>query len=113
MRDQYRANAEHAIGVGELRKASELLWGAVTQQLKALAAARDVEIKSHGDFFNFTRQLGKDTGDEALYTDFVTMNALHKNFYDETIPSDLFPGYYERAVQYIDHLDRLVRTPPE
>jgi len=37
-RDQYLSNAEHAIAAGEYRKASELLWGAVTQQLKALAA---------------------------------------------------------------------------
>jgi hypothetical protein len=41
-RDQYLSNAEHVIAAGEYRKASELLWGAVTQQLKALAASHNI-----------------------------------------------------------------------
>ncbi len=109
MRDQYRANAEHAIEAGELRKASELLWGAVTQQLKALAATRDVIITSHRDFFDFLRQLAGEVKDETLYKDFVALNALHQNFYDETIPSDVFPDYYEKAIQYITRLDGLAK----
>jgi Archaeal PaREP1/PaREP8 family len=113
MRDQYRANAEHAIEAGELRKASELLWGAVTQQLKALAATRDVVISSHRDFFDFLRQLAKDVQDDSLFKDFVSLNALHRNFYDETIPPDVFPDYYEKSIQYIARLDKLARTAPQ
>ncbi len=113
MRDQYRANAEHAIEAGELRKASELLWGAVTQQLKALAATRNIVITSHGQFFDFLRQLSSETKEAALYKDFVALNALHRNFYDETIPPDVFPDYYEKAIQYIARLDKLARTAPE
>ena len=109
MRDQYRANAEHAIEAGELRKASELLWGAVTQQLKALAATRDVKITSHRDFFEFLREFARDLQDEALYKDFVALNALHRNFYDETIPSDVFPDYYRDSIRYIGRLDDLAR----
>lgn len=110
MRDQYRANADHAIEAGELRKASELLWGAVTQQLKALAATRQVVITSHRDFFDFLRQLASELKDESLYKDFVALNALHKNFYDETIPADVFPDYYEKSNQYIGRLDALSKS---
>ena len=110
MRDQYRANAEHAIEAGELRKASELLWGAVTQQLKALAATRDVIITSHRDFFDFLRQLASEIRDDTLYKDFVDLNALHKNFYDETIPPDVFPDYYAKSIEYIARLDMLARN---
>jgi len=113
MRDQYRANAEHAIEAGELRKASELLWGAITQQLKALAATRNVLITSHGQFFDFLRQLAGETRDEGLYKDFVALNALHKNFYDETIPPDVFPDYYQQTIQYIARLDQLARSAPK
>jgi hypothetical protein len=113
MRDQYRANAEHAIELGEFRKASELLWGAITQQLKALAATRNVLITSHREFFDFLRQLASETRDEALYKDFVALNALHKNFYDETIPSDVFPDYYEQTIRYIARLDQLARSAPQ
>jgi PaREP1/PaREP8 family protein len=108
-RDQYRSNAEHAVAAGEYRKASELLWGAVTQQLKALAATYNVVITSHRQFFDFLRQLAAELKDKPLYADFVELNALHKNFYDEIIPSDIFPDFYNRAIQYIGRLDDLAR----
>jgi hypothetical protein len=65
MRDQYRANADQAIAGGEYRKASELLWGAVTQQLKALAATYNIVITSHRQFFDFLRQLAAELGGQA------------------------------------------------
>lgn len=110
IRDQYRANADHAISAGEYRKASELLWGAITQQLKALAALRDVVISSHRQFFDLTRQLAAETGDAYIYLEFVDLNALHKNFYDETIPPDAFPSYYERTLRYLERLEDLANT---
>ncbi len=104
MRDQYRSNADQAVAKGEFRKASELLWGALTQQIKALAAKYDVVIESHREFFSFMRQLAEELKDASLYTEFAALNALHKNFYDETIPADLFPEYYARATEFIDRL---------
>ncbi len=112
-RDQYRANADHAIVLGEYRKASELLWGAVTQQLKAFAATRNFAITSHRQFFELVRQLAAELRDKPIYADFVELNALHKNFYDEIIPSDLFPDFYQKAVQYIERLDVLARKGKE
>lgn len=109
-RDQYRANAEEAIGAGEFRKASELLWGAITQELKALAASYGKVISSHRQFFELLRQLATELGDRPLYTEFVELNALHKNFYDETIPPDVFPDYYARAIAYIERLELLLRN---
>lgn len=113
MRDQYRANAEHAIEAGELRKASELLWGAIAQQLKALAATRNILITSHRQFFDFLRQLASEISDESLYKDFVALNALHKNFYDETIPPDVFPDYYDQSLKFIARIDQLARNAPK
>jgi len=106
-RDQYRANAEHAIAAGEYRKASELLWGAIAQQLKALAASHNIVITSHRQFFDFLRQLAAELGDRPLYEDFIALNALHKNFYDEIIPPDAFPGFYQKAIEYIVRLETL------
>lgn len=111
MRDQYRSNADKAVVAGEFRKASELLWGSITQELKALAATYGVVISSHRQFFQFLQQLQKELSDRYLYTEFVELNALHRNFYDETIPDDLFPDYYRRSVEYVAHLDSLVGKP--
>lgn len=106
-RDQYRSNAEHAILAGEYRKASELIWGAVTQQLKAIAAKRNTVITSHRQFFDLLRQLASDLEDRSLYEEFVALNSLHQNFYDEVIPADVFPGLYQRAIDYIGRLENL------
>ena len=40
----YALNAQELAAKGEHRKAAEMLWGAVTQYLKALAAAEGKEI---------------------------------------------------------------------
>jgi hypothetical protein len=108
-RDQYRSNAEKAVLLGEYRKASELLWGVVTQQLKAFAATRNIVITSHRQFFELLRQLAGELKDKSIYADFVELNALHKNFYDEIIPSDLFPDFYQKAIQYTERLEALAR----
>jgi hypothetical protein len=111
MRDQYRSNADKAVIAGEFRKASELLWGSITQELKALAASYGIQISSHRRFFEFLKQLENELSDRYLYIEFVELNALHKNFYDETIPDDIFPDYYGRSTKYIAHLDSLIRKP--
>jgi hypothetical protein len=109
-RDRYRSNAEKAIAAGEYRKASELLWGSITQELKALAATHGVVISSHGQFFDFLRQLATELGERTVYVEFAALNALHRNFYDEIIPPDLFPDYYRRSIEYIERIELLVRN---
>lgn len=98
------------MALGEFRKASELLWGSVTQELKAFAASYNVVISSHRQFFQFLQQVSKELDDRSLYLEFVELNALHKNFYDEIIPPDVFPDYYRRAVEYTDRLDALLKS---
>ena len=109
-RDQYRSNADLAVAKAEYRKASELLWGALTQQIKALAAKYNVLIGKHGEFFDFMRQLAEELNEPFFYVEFVHLNALHRNFYDEMIPPDVFPEYYKRTVTLIDRLADLVGT---
>ena len=109
-RDEYRNNANKAIAALEYRKASELLWGAISQQIKALAATRNVLIETHRQFFDFMRQFAKESEDPGLYEEFVALNALHRNFYDEIIPTDLFPKYCERALNLVQKLDEITRA---
>lgn len=46
-RDQYWANAREAINGGEHRKAAELIWGAVAQQIKLVALSQERELGTH------------------------------------------------------------------
>jgi hypothetical protein len=52
-------------------------------------------------------QYAVETDDRSLYEDFVALNALHANFYDEIIPADAFPFFYQKAIEYLAHLKRL------
>lgn len=92
----------------EPRKASELLWGAVTQTVKAVALIANRQITTHADFFSFTRTLANDLNDKNLYFDFVSLNDLHRNFYDGFVPADVIPSLFEKSVQYIKRLDMII-----
>ncbi len=109
MGKEYYSNAEECIKKGEFRKASELLWGAVTQFVKALALLSNVRISRHNDFFNFIRQISKETGDKNYNTLFLELNLLHRNFYDEEIPQESFPEFYEKTQLFLEKTKELMR----
>lgn len=108
MRDEYLANAEKFAGKGEYRKASELLWGAVTQAIKASAFKRGLVIENHAQFFEFMQGVAKETGDESLYKTFLLLNDLHKNFYDEKIRPVDFGIYLKEAHQFMLKLKEIM-----
>ena len=109
MRDEFFANAELFAGKREYRKASELLWGAVTQAIKALASKRGIAIATHSQFFDFMQTLAKETKDEPLYKTFLFLNDLHKNFYDEKIRPADFEIYFKEAYKFITKLNEIMQ----
>ena len=113
MRDEYFSNAKDALKRKEFRKASELLWGAVTQSIKALASLSSIHWTERGKFFDYTRSIAKETGDKEYHTLFLELNSLHKNFYDEEIPSIDFPIFYEKALLFLGKTEDLIRKRME
>ena len=111
MRDKYHTNAQKLAAEGEFRKASELLWGAVTQAIKALAAKRGHRIDNHSQFLDFVQTLAKEIEEPELYKSFLFLNDLHKNFYDETIRSADFEIYYKDAFKFMKRLQTLMENP--
>lgn len=112
-RDNYFSNAEEAIAKKEFRKASELLWGAITQAVKALASLSNIHIAKHAEFFDYTRAVSKEIGEKELHTLFLELNTLHKNFYDEEIPSLDFPIFYEKAMRFLRKTEELIKKKIE
>ncbi len=107
-RDHYLSNADETIEKKEYRKASELLWGGVTQQVKFLAASKNIRIRSHTDFRNFIRALSIELKDPGTYDLFITIEQLHRNFYDEIIPEEDFPLYYKKVYLLIKKLNEIM-----
>ena len=108
-RDHYLSNAEKRLNEGDYRKASELLWGAVTQQLKLLAALNGKVINSHREFDTFIDEVVEETGNEDFAGLYGAAERLHRNFYDEVIQKRFFQGHAERAIRLILMLETLVR----
>jgi len=104
-RSEYWSNALKYVGEGKFSKASEFLWGAVAQSIKALAAMRDVSISRHSMFFDFMRELSKEQEDAELYKSFLFLNNLHKNFYDEYIGAADFQIYLEEAGKFLRRVE--------
>ena len=109
-RDHYYENMMETFSKGEYRKASEFLWGAVTQSIKALAVLppSPKEIRRHDEFFDFTKGVSKETRDKEYHELFLDLNALHRNFYDEIIPEDSFLIYLEKAKNFLKKTQNLI-----
>ncbi len=108
-RDDYYNNALKYAAKGKFPKASEFLWGAVTQSLKALAAMRDINITTHAAFFGFTRDISKELEDEEFHKSFLFLNTLHKNFYDEVIDPKDFQMYHKEAESFLRKIEEIAK----
>ena len=97
----------------EHRKASELLWGTITQSIKALASLSDKKIRSHKSFITSTRQIAKESNDPEYHELFLDLQVLHRNFYDEQFDSIDFPIYLKKAKRFIEKNDELIKKKLE
>lgn len=114
-RDHYYRNLEKTLTKRDYRKSSELLWGTITQAIKALATMPPypIEIKAHDDFYYFTEIVSKVTRDEEYYELFLFLNSLHQNFYDKIIPENGFRLYIKKAKEFLKKTQNLINEKSE
>lgn len=106
-RDIYLANAKHMIDEGELGKASELLWGACSQMILAIASLKGIPLPGHSETKEFVRELGKEIRDEEIGKLFSKIESLHANFYHNFIPKEEFPEYLEIVKKFLEKLEKI------
>ena len=82
----YFRNALKFIQNNETEKAGEFLWGSVAEIMKAAAASKGIELKTHAELWNYAQALAKELEDNAVYDTFSKANALHSNFYEIRLP---------------------------
>lgn len=78
----YFENALHFIEAGDAEKASEFLWGSITQALKAVAASRNIWLRSHKQIRDYAMELAKALKDDEIRHAFNHAQSLHSNFYE-------------------------------
>lgn len=84
----FMTNAWELANRQEFDKGGEMAWGAVVQLLKAIAARKDLALDKYGKIWQFAGGLAKELADQSIYTDLVTVESLHKNFYEGDLPTE-------------------------
>ena len=78
----YFENALHFMEAGDAEKASEFLWGSLSQALKAVAASRDIRLRSHKNIRDYATELARTLKDDSIRHAFNSAQSLHSNFYE-------------------------------
>lgn len=89
LNDKYLKEGDALLEKGDYVQASEKFWGAAAEAVKAIAASRGVDIRSHGELYRFVTTLSKEANDIELLRYFSLAAALHQNFYENWLTSEM------------------------
>lgn len=73
--------SDRAFAAGDVRQASEKLYGAANQVISAIAKQRGWGYESHRDMKNATVRLADEYGDSFIIAGFTTAQTFHRNFF--------------------------------
>jgi len=108
LNDKYLKDAEAALSRGDYLQASEKLWGAAAQAVKATAAKRGMIIRSHERLWDYVERLDQDYPDWRLAEKFSIASALHTNFYEGWMPPRVVERNAEAVREFIERLVSLI-----
>ncbi|HID90994.1 TPA: hypothetical protein EYP44_03435 [Candidatus Bathyarchaeota archaeon] len=91
-------------------QASEKYWGAASQMVKAVAAKRGVDIKSHGELHGFVAKLRKEIDDAEIGRLWRSAIALHQNFYENWLPPEMVKEASDDVERFVERLEEIART---
>lgn len=101
------AKAREELAQGDLLQASEKLWGAAAQMVKAVAERRGWRHDSHHRLFEAVNRLADETGDRELRVLFQLAGSFHFNFYEQTFPREFIEEGADRVDEFLGKLERL------
>ncbi len=109
----YYENALRSIEAGDAEKASEFLWGSVSQAVKALAMHRGIELRSHQRIRSYVMEVAKALQDESIKHSFDVAQSLHSNFYESGLSLEDVVMGAEDAKQLVARLFSLIPDESE
>jgi HEPN domain-containing protein len=91
---------------GDVRQASEMLWNAVVQAVKAYAEATDLPHDSHRLIWAAVRRLAR--GNAEILTLFAAVEQLRINFYEGHLEKDDVEHLAKKAKHIIEYVEGLL-----
>lgn len=108
--EKFLLEGQELLMKGDYLEASEKHWGAVAQAVKAVAAKQGLELKTHGQLWDFVNKLVEKLKDLELGDSWIRANALHKNFYEGKLIPELAKKYMEDARNLVEKLKKLINN---
>jgi len=103
------ARAEKELAGGNLRQASEKIWGAAALAIKAVAWAKEKRrLASHGELWSFVDELAREMGDETIRDGWRAATAMHVNYYEGWAPEGEVRACLERVRDLLGRLRELL-----
>ena len=88
-------------------QASEKLWGAAAQMVKAVAERRGWRHDGHRPLYQVVGRLAQETGDSGLSSAFAAAQGLHFNFYENVWPREIIEDNIPVIQEFMGKLERL------
>ncbi len=103
---KYLSEAENLVRAKEFAQASEKLWVASAEIVKAVAAKRGIELGTHGSLWEYVSKLDAEHPKWKLRRDFSYAGNLHQNFYEAWLPE----AYVTEGLDIIKEFVRRLKT---
>jgi uncharacterized protein (UPF0332 family) len=109
LNNKYLREGDALLEKGDYVQASEKFWGAAAEAIKAIAANRGIDIRSHAEIHRFITRLSKELNDKEILQCFASASALHQNFYEDWLTPEMVVVYTEAVKSLVEKLKRLAR----
>jgi hypothetical protein len=103
LHDRYLREAEELYASGDLARAGEKYWGAVTALINAIAERRGWSHYSHRDYAEVIERLSEELK-EPLGRLFASVERLHANYYHNFLTKVNFDAHREDALKLMQLL---------
>lgn len=105
---KFMREAEEFLAKRDYVQASEKLWGAAAEMVKAVAAKRGVELRAHRSISEFVSRLHKENPVLGLAEDFHIANNLHTNFYEDWLDPEMILVGAEAVKRFVNKIRGLL-----
>jgi hypothetical protein len=105
--DHFLEKAREALAENDLAQASEKLWGAAAQAVKAAAESRGWSHNGHRELFDVVNRLAQEYDDPKLRDLFQIANSLHINFYENWLTKEYIDDGVARTHEFIGEIQRI------
>lgn len=106
---KYLREADELMRKEDYPQASEKLWGAAAEMIKAVAATRGLALGTHRSISDFVTRLHTEHPEWRLADKFAHANNLHINFYEDWLSPELVEEGRTAVKDLVAHLKKLIQ----